>query len=144
MFGKSTALQINISWIFVSTGQQDVGLKTKSGPFRLIVWFVGFLTSSSTIRLYRGRVPRLTSGNFTCCHMRDRSGWLWLVSAGHFILTPTQPVGSGRPQQELNPGPPHQESRALPTELPPISIDCFSFRAASMRFSQRISYLNNH
>ena len=40
------------------------------------------------------------------------------ISAGHIILTPTQPVGSGRPQQELNLGPPHQESRALPTELP--------------------------
>ena len=40
------------------------------------------------------------------------------VSAGHIILTPTQPVGSGRPQRESNPGPPHQESRALPTKLP--------------------------
>ena len=40
------------------------------------------------------------------------------VSAGHIILTPTQPVGSGRPQRESNPGPPHQESRTLPTELP--------------------------
>ena len=40
-------------------------------------------------------------------------------SAGHIILTPTQPVGSGRPQRESNPGPPHQESRALPAELPP-------------------------
>ena len=36
------------------------------------------------------------------------------VSAGHIILTPTQPVGGGRPQRESNPGPPHQESRALP------------------------------
>ena len=36
------------------------------------------------------------------------------VSAGHIILTPTQPVRSGRPQLESNPGPPHQESRALP------------------------------
>ena len=35
------------------------------------------------------------------------------VSAGHIILTPTQPVGSGRSQRESNPGPPHQESRAL-------------------------------
>ena len=34
------------------------------------------------------------------------------------ILAPNQPVGSGRPQRESNPGPPHQESRALPTELP--------------------------
>ena len=40
------------------------------------------------------------------------------VSAGHIILTLTQPVGSGRPQRESNPGPAHQESRALPTELP--------------------------
>ena len=36
------------------------------------------------------------------------------VSAGHIILTPTKPVGSGRSQQESNPGPPHQESCALP------------------------------
>ena len=33
------------------------------------------------------------------------------VSAGHIILTPTQPVGSGRPQRGLNPGHSH---RALP------------------------------
>ena len=39
------------------------------------------------------------------------------VSAGHIILTPTQPVGSGRPQRESNLGS-HKESRALPTELP--------------------------
>ena len=25
-------------------------------------------------RLDRGRVPRLTSDNFTCCHTRDRAG----------------------------------------------------------------------
>ena len=40
------------------------------------------------------------------------------VSAGHIILTSTQPIGSGRPQRGSNPGPPHHESRALPTELP--------------------------
>ena len=40
------------------------------------------------------------------------------VYAGHIILTPTQPVRSGRPQRGSNPGPPDQESRALPTELP--------------------------
>ena len=40
------------------------------------------------------------------------------VSAGHIILTPTQPVGGGRPQRESNPGHFHQESRALPTGLP--------------------------
>ena len=41
-----------------------------------------------------------------------------LRAAGHIILTPSQSVGSWRPQRELNPGPPHQESRALATELP--------------------------
>ena len=40
------------------------------------------------------------------------------VSAGYIILTPTQSGGSGRPQRGSNPGPPHQELRALPTELP--------------------------
>ena len=42
------------------------------------------------------------------------------VSAGHIIhvVTLTQPVGCGRPQRKSSPGPPHQESRALPTELP--------------------------
>ena len=44
------------------------------------------------------------------------------ISAGHIILTPTQPVGSGRPQRGSNPGPPDQESRALPTELPRLEI----------------------
>ena len=39
------------------------------------------------------------------------------VPAGHIILTPTQPVGSGRPQRGSNSELPHQESRALPTEL---------------------------
>ena len=38
----------------------------------LFVCLFAFLTSSSTTRLYRGRVPRLTSDNFTCCHTRDR------------------------------------------------------------------------
>ena len=49
-----------------------------------------------------------------------RQSWETMTSnsAGHIILTPTQPVGSGRPQRGSNPGPPDQESRALPTELP--------------------------
>ena len=49
-----------------------------------------------------------------------RQSWetMTSVSAGHIILTPTQPVGSKRLQRESNPGHSHQESRALPTELP--------------------------
>ena len=50
-----------------------------------------------------------------------RQSWetMTSVSAGHIILTPPQPVGSGRPQRESNPGPPHQESRALPQSYRP-------------------------
>ena len=40
------------------------------------------------------------------------------VSAGHIIMTPTETVVSRWPQRESNPRTPHQESRALPTELP--------------------------
>ena len=43
--------------------------------------------------------------------MRQRWETMTSVSAGHIILIPTQPIGSGRPQRESNPGPPHQESR---------------------------------
>ena len=37
----------------------------------MFVGCFGFLTSSLATRLYRGRVPRLMSENFTCCHTRD-------------------------------------------------------------------------
>ena len=40
------------------------------------------------------------------------------VSASHIILTPTQPVRSGRLERGSNQRPRHQESCALPTELP--------------------------
>ena len=50
---------------------------------------LGFLTSSSTTRLYHGRVPRLTSDNFTCCQNTRQSGeTMTSVSVGHIILTP--------------------------------------------------------
>ena len=56
------------------------------------------------------------------------------ISAGHIILTLTQPVGSGRPQRGSSPGPPDQESRALPTELPRPLI--------SVRFLQSKVYIS--
>ena len=80
----------------------------------MFVWLVGFLTPSSTTKLYRGRVPRLTCDNFTCYLTRDSGETMTSVSAGHIILTPTKPIGSGRGS---NPGPPHQELRALRTGL---------------------------
>ena len=51
-------------------------------------------------------------------HTRQSGETMTFVSAGHILLTvtPTQPVGSGRSQRGSNPGPPHQESRALSTE----------------------------
>ena len=85
----------------------------------LFVCLVVFLTSSSTTRLYRGRAPRQSVWQFYVLpHMRQSWETMTSISAGHIILTPTQPVGSGRPQQGSSPGPPDQESRALPTELP--------------------------
>ena len=39
-------------------------------------WLVGFLTSSSTTRLYLGQAPR----QLTCCHTWDRAGRPWLLS----------------------------------------------------------------
>ena len=85
----------------------------------LSICLFGFLTSSSTTRLYRGRAPRQSILQFYGLpHMRQSWETMTYVSVGHIILTPTQPVGSGRPQRESNPGSPHQESRAIPTELP--------------------------
>ena len=91
----------------------------------------GLLTSLSTIRLYCGRAPGQSIWQFSVLpHMRQL-GDHDFVSAGHLILTPSQPVGSGRPQWKSNPGPPHQEPRALPTELlrppPPPSLSTICF-----------------
>ena len=62
------------------------------------------------------------------------------ISAGHIILTQTQLVGSGRPQRESNPGPPHQESRDIPTELPrPLIITSVSVKVH--RVSDSILFL---
>ena len=76
----------------------------------LVGWFLNLLVNYKVIS--RTGPKDRASDNFTSWET------LTSVSDGHIILTPTQPVGSGRPQRESNPGPPHQESRALPTELP--------------------------
>ena len=79
-------------------------------------WLVGFLTSSSTTRPYRRWVPRLRSDNFTI-HETELGDHDLSQPVTFIIQTTIQPVGSGRPQQELYPGHPHQESSALLTEL---------------------------
>ena len=84
-----------------------------------LVWLVGFLTSLSTTRLYRERAPRQSVWKFYVLpHMRQSWETMTSVTAGHIILTPTQPVGSGRTQPESNPGPPHQELHALSYRAP--------------------------
>ena len=77
----------------------------------------GFLTSSSTTRLYRRRAARQSVWQFYVLPLM-RQSWetKTSVSAGHIILTPTQPVGSRRPQRESNTGPP-SPSPALPVPL---------------------------
>ena len=80
----------------------------------------GFLASSSTTRLYRGRAPRQSGWRFyRLPHMRQSWETMTSVSAGHIILTPIQRVGGGWPQPELNPEPPHQESLYRLSNLPP-------------------------
>ena len=68
--------------------------RTKAG------WLVGVLTT----RLSRGRVPKLTSDylHASTHETERRDHGFSTVSAGHIILTPIQPVGSGRPQWESN------------------------------------------
>ena len=76
----------------------------------LFACLVGFLTSSSTTRLFRGQAPeteRLSSDNLRAAtHETEREDHDFCLSRLHFmiLLTPTQPVGSGRPQRESNPG----------------------------------------
>ena len=82
-------------------------------------WLVGFLTSSSATTLYHGRAPRQSVWQFYVLPFTRQSGkTLTSVSAGHIILAPTQPVGSGRPQRGSKLRPPHLESHAITTELP--------------------------
>ena len=58
-------------------------------PHVCIGWLVGFLTSSSTTRLYRGRAPRQSVWQFyVLAHMRQSWETMASVSAGHIILTP--------------------------------------------------------
>ena len=57
--------------------------------------------------------------NFTCCHTRDRRVHEVCLSRSHYTDTDSiQLVVSGQSQRKSNPGPPHKESCALPTELP--------------------------
>ena len=49
-------------------------------PLLYFVGLFGFVTSSSTTRLYYGWAPRLTFESFKCCHTQDRVGRPWRLS----------------------------------------------------------------
>ena len=80
---------------------------------RSIVCLVGFLTPSSSTRLYHGRIPRLTSDNFTCCHTETKRGdHDFCLSQSHY--TDTYPTSrEWAATAGIKPG------TSLPTELPP-------------------------
>ena len=128
-------LWYDMLWIHTKGSLWFCILWIKYQPLKIMIWFekkknpysiekscaclFGFLRSSSTTRLYRGRAPRQSIWQFYVLpHMRQSWETMTSVLAGHIILIPTQPVGSGRPQQESKPRPLHQESHTLPTELP--------------------------
>ena len=73
-------LPLHFHWTSLSWSQQAGKKDRHEWKWDLFVWLVGFLTSSSTTRLYRGRIQRLTSDNFMCCHTRDRAGRPWPLS----------------------------------------------------------------
>ena len=83
--------------------------------FCLFVWFLNVLVNYKVISRTSPTTERLTI--LRAATHETELGDHDFVSAGHIILTPTQPVGSGRPQRKSNPGTPHQESHALPTKL---------------------------
>ena len=96
------------------TGREIPSAATKATPgwLGLVRQLLGYIADGPQDR---------ASDNFTCCHTAQT---MTSISAGHIILTPTQPVGSGRPQRGSNPGPPDKESRALPTEQPHPALPC--------------------
>ena len=71
----AASLLVHLEWI-----------KIRKGDF--FVCLFCFLTSSSTTRLCRGRVPRLTSDNFTCCHTEtERGDHDFCLSRLHYTYT---------------------------------------------------------
>ena len=86
---------------------------------RLVGWLVGFLTASSTTRLYRGRAPR--QERLTILHAATHETELgdhgFCFSRSHY--TDTDPTSRERAATAgSNPGPPLQELRALPRPPP--------------------------
>ena len=92
-----------------------------SNSFCLFVWLVGWflnvLVNYYVISRTGPKTERLTILR-AATHETELGDHDFCLSRSHCPDT-DPPVGSGRPQRESNPGPPHQESRALQTQLPP-------------------------
>ena len=104
----------------------------------------GFLTSSSTTGyIADGPQDKSVWQFYVLPHMRQSWETMTSVSAGHIIQTPTQPVGSGRPQRELNPGPPHQESRALPQSYRAPTVTAGKFLCINTHLDRHTIEIND-
>ena len=64
----------------------------------LFGWFLSVLVNYTVISRTGPKTERLTILR-AVTHMRQSWETMTAVSAGHIILTPTQPVGSGRPRR---------------------------------------------
>ena len=70
-----------------------------------IVCLFGFLTSALATRLSHGQLQRMTPDNFT---QKQSGKTMTSFSAGHIILTPIQPAGSGLLERGSKLRPPDQ------------------------------------
>ena len=84
---------------------------------KLFVWFLNVLVNYHVISRTGPKTERQTILR-AAAHETELRDHDFCLSRSHY--TDTDPTSrDGRSQRESNPGPPHQESRALPTELPP-------------------------
>ena len=85
-----------LPWIAKATTRCILEFMGRQLLIPLFLVLFGFLTPSLATRLFHGRVPRLTSDNFHVLpHIRQSGETMTSISAGHIILTPTQPVEAG-------------------------------------------------
>ena len=81
---------------------------------------VVFLKFSSATRLSRGRVPRLTSDNFTCCHTETKRGdHFFCLSQSHYTDTDPNSRERARGPTTSSPGVARSTQRIPPPSPPP-------------------------
>ena len=108
MFSYSTTAKMNA----VDTRPIHVALSFVC----LVGWFLYVLVSYKVISRTGPKTERLTILR-AATHETELGDHDFCLSRSHYTDT-DRPVGSGWPQRESNPGPPHQESSAVSTELP--------------------------